>query len=50
MNRDVWPNVELKLAWFDKLLNTVESHQPNFTNICTAMELLTFLLSIMVST
>lgn len=47
MNRDVWPNVELKLAWFDKLLNTVESHQPNFANICTAMELLTFLLGIM---
>ena len=46
---DVWPNSELKLAWFDKILMTVESHQPNFANICTALELLSFLLSILVS-
>jgi transformation/transcription domain-associated protein len=45
---DVWPNTELKLAWFDKLLNTVESQQPNFNNICTALELLCFLLTILV--
>ncbi|XP_052224459.1 transformation/transcription domain-associated protein-like isoform X9 [Dreissena polymorpha] len=44
---DVWPNTELKLAWFDKLLNTVESQQPNFNNICTALELLCFLLTIL---
>lgn len=45
---DVWPNAELKLAWFDKLLTTVENHQPNFSNICTALELLSFLLTILV--
>ena len=46
---DVWPNAELKLLWFDKLLMTVESHSPNFANICTALELLSFLLGILVS-
>ncbi len=46
---DVWPNAELKLAWFDKLLMTVETQQPNFANICTALELLCFLLGILVS-
>jgi transformation/transcription domain-associated protein len=45
---DFWPNTELKLAWFDKLLTTVENHQPNFNNICTALELLSFLLTILV--
>ena len=58
---DVWPNCELKLAWFDRLFQTVDAqaaqvtpisgvvanNQPNFTNICTALELLTFLLSIL---
>ncbi|XP_076072619.1 transformation/transcription domain-associated protein-like isoform X5 [Mytilus galloprovincialis] len=44
---DFWPNAELKLAWFDKLLTSVENHQPNFNNICTALELLSFLLQIL---
>ncbi|XP_065923524.1 transformation/transcription domain-associated protein isoform X7 [Magallana gigas] len=44
---DFWANTELKLAWFDKLLTTVENHQPNFNNICTALELLSFLLTIL---
>lgn len=44
---DVWPNSELKLAWFDKLLMTVEGAQPNYGNICTALELLAFLLTIL---
>lgn len=58
---DVWPQCELKLAWFDRLFQTVDTqvtpaapvsgivanNQPNFTNICTALELLTFLLSIL---
>ncbi|KAI0213609.1 Transformation/transcription domain-associated protein [Lamellibrachia satsuma] len=44
---EVWPSAELKLAWFDKILMTVESHQPNFANICTALELLSFLLTIL---
>ena len=46
---DVWPNSELKLAWFDKILMTVETQQPNFSNVCTALELLGFLLGILVS-
>ena len=57
---DMWPNCELKLAWFDRLFQTVDNattpaapgaaaaaNQPNFTNICTALELLTFLLNIL---
>ncbi|XP_064648217.1 transformation/transcription domain-associated protein-like isoform X2 [Lineus longissimus] len=47
LRADVWPNAELKLAWFAKLLLTVENHQPNFANICTALELLSFLLTIL---
>lgn len=43
----VWPNSDLKLQWFDKLLATVEQPQPNFGNICTALELLCFLLNIL---
>lgn len=44
---DVWPNAELKLAWFDKLLSTVDTPQSNYGNICTALELLAFLLTIL---
>ena len=44
LNADMWPNTELKLAWFDKLLLSVEASNPNISNICTALELLTFLL------
>ncbi|KAI8515281.1 hypothetical protein Bbelb_060940, partial [Branchiostoma belcheri] len=40
---DLWPNSELRLAWIDKLLMTI-SGQANFANICTALELLTYLL------
>jgi len=50
LSADVWPNSDLKLAWFDKILITVEGQQPNFNNICTALELLAFLLTILVST
>ena len=59
---DVWPNCELKLAWFDRLFQTADNSpaaattavssaaaasSPNFTKICTALDLLTFLLSIL---
>ncbi|KAI1279601.1 Transformation/transcription domain-associated protein [Halotydeus destructor] len=44
---EVWPNAELRLAWFDKLLMSIESPQPNYGNICTALELLVFLLTIL---
>ncbi|GFR25610.1 hypothetical protein TNCT_594364 [Trichonephila clavata] len=43
---DVWPNAEIKLGWSDKLLYTVkESATPNIGNICTALELLAFLVN-----
>ncbi|CAL1278798.1 unnamed protein product [Larinioides sclopetarius] len=43
---DVWPNAEIKLGWSDKLLHTVkESSTPNIGNICTALELLAFLVN-----
>ena len=45
---DVWPAADLKLAGLDKTLMTVESQQPNFANVCTALELLNFLLPILV--
>ena len=44
---NVWPNADLKLAWFDKLLLTVDTPQPNYGNICTALELLCFLLTVL---
>jgi len=47
---DIWPNVDLKLVSFDKILagpQGVDSNQPNYVNICTCLELLTFLLSIL---
>lgn len=45
---EVWPQqVDLKLGFFDKIFATVESSTPNYVNICTALELLTFLLCVM---
>lgn len=45
---DMWPHeCDLKLGWFDKVLCTLESPNPHFGNICTALELLTFLVSVM---
>uniref|UniRef100_A0A8C2HQ32 Transformation/transcription domain-associated protein n=1 Tax=Cyprinus carpio TaxID=7962 RepID=A0A8C2HQ32_CYPCA len=45
---DMWPRAELKLQWFDKLLITVEQpNQANFSNICTGLEILSFLLSVL---
>ncbi|TRZ04491.1 hypothetical protein DNTS_027557 [Danionella cerebrum] len=45
---DMWPGAELKLQWFDKLLMTVEQpNQANFSNICTGLEILSFLLSVL---
>ncbi|KAJ3607999.1 hypothetical protein NHX12_025050, partial [Muraenolepis orangiensis] len=42
---DMWPRAELKLQWFDKLLMTVA----NFSNICTGLEILCFLLTVLQS-
>lgn len=44
---DVWPVTELKLGWMDKIFSSIETVQPNFGNICTAIEILTFLLGVM---
>lgn len=46
---DVWLGTELKTAWLEKVLASVQAHQPNYNNICTALELLTYLLTILVS-
>ncbi|XP_047673069.1 transformation/transcription domain-associated protein isoform X1 [Tachysurus fulvidraco] len=47
---DMWPRAELKLQWFDKLLVTVEQPtQANFSNICTGLEILSFLLTVLQS-
>ncbi|MGH0143484.1 UNVERIFIED_CONTAM: hypothetical protein FKN15_046212 [Acipenser sinensis] len=47
---DMWPKSELKLQWFDKLLMTVEQpSQANFANICTGLEVLSFLLTVLQS-
>lgn len=45
---DVWPqSCDLKLQWLDKVFAGVEVANPNFGNICTALELVTFLLGVM---
>lgn len=49
---EIWPNAELKLMWFDKLFLTLEQVNPantqyNYLNICTALDLLSFLLTIL---
>ncbi|CAG9853589.1 unnamed protein product [Phyllotreta striolata] len=44
---DIWPQpVDLKLAFFDKILITIEAPNPNIANICTALELLTYILTV----
>ncbi|XP_076856386.1 transformation/transcription domain-associated protein isoform X1 [Brachyhypopomus gauderio] len=50
LRQDMWPRAELKLQWFDKLLMTVEQpNQANFSNICTGLEVLSFLLTVLQS-
>lgn len=45
---DVWPQqVDLKLNFFDKIFSTINTPEPSYGNICTALELLTFLLCVM---
>ena len=42
---DIWANSDPKLSWLDKFLQNLESTpQPNLTNICVGLELLTFLI------
>lgn len=48
MKPEVWPQpCDLKLAWLEKIFMQVETPQPNYGNVCTALELLTFLLTVM---
>ncbi|XP_053197257.1 transformation/transcription domain-associated protein [Scomber japonicus] len=50
LRADMWPRAELKLQWFDKLLMTVEQPaQANISNICTGLEILCFLLTVLQS-
>ena len=44
---DVWQPFDFKLIWLDKLFTSVEGQQANIGNICTALELLTFLLTVL---
>lgn len=45
---EVWTqSIDLKLHWLDKVFSSVESSQPNYGNICTGLELLTFLLGVL---
>uniref|UniRef100_A0ABM0MIW8 Transformation/transcription domain-associated protein-like n=1 Tax=Saccoglossus kowalevskii TaxID=10224 RepID=A0ABM0MIW8_SACKO len=45
---EVFPQADLKLVWFDKLFMTLDSPaQANYANICTGLEVLTFLLGVM---
>jgi transformation/transcription domain-associated protein len=47
---DIWGNCDLKLMAFDKILDGqqgVQSNQPNFANICTCLDILTFLLTVL---
>lgn len=45
---DIWTeSCDLKLAWLDKVLASVDNSQPNYGNISTALDVLTFLLGVM---
>nr|CAD7263929.1 unnamed protein product [Timema shepardi] len=44
---EVWPQqCDLKLNWLEKVFAGIDSVSPNYGNICTALELLTYLLGI----
>ena len=48
----LYADIDIKLSWFDKLLCTVDQQPPNTygstINICTGLDLLTFLLTVLV--
>ncbi|XP_077979126.1 transformation/transcription domain-associated protein-like [Glandiceps talaboti] len=45
---EVFPQADLKLAWFDKLFMTLDPPaQANYANICAGLEVLTFLLGVL---
>ncbi|KAK7075697.1 hypothetical protein SK128_020165 [Halocaridina rubra] len=41
---DMWPNADPKLVWLDKLFLNLESAQPNLSNVCVGLEVLTYLI------
>ncbi|KAF0288488.1 Transformation/transcription domain-associated protein [Amphibalanus amphitrite] len=47
MRPGVLPHGDLRITWVDKLLLSVDTAQPNYSNICTALDLLTYLLSML---
>ncbi|XP_058465654.1 transcription-associated protein 1 isoform X1 [Malaya genurostris] len=48
MKPDMWQQpFDLKLTWLDKVFTSIEGQQPNIGNVCTALELLTFLLTVL---
>lgn len=49
LKSDIWPdnNIDIRLQWVDKLLCSLNSSNPNIGNICTALELVTFVFSVM---
>ncbi|XP_049942725.1 transformation/transcription domain-associated protein [Schistocerca serialis cubense] len=45
---EVWPRAnDLKIGWLDKIFLSVESATPNYGNICTALDLLAYLVTLM---
>lgn len=44
---EVWKQGELKIQWFEKLFATLDSPQVNYPNICTALELLAYIIGIL---
>ncbi|KAL7737489.1 hypothetical protein ACLKA6_007623 [Drosophila palustris] len=50
MRPEIWPQpFDIKLNWLDKVLTTIETPHHNLNNICTAIDFLTFLTTILSS-
>ncbi|ALC42664.1 Nipped-A [Drosophila busckii] len=48
MRPEIWPQpFDIKLNWLDKVLITIETPHHNLNNICTAIDFLTFLTTIL---
>ena len=49
LKSDIWPdnNIDIRLQWVDKLLSSLSNPTHNIGNICTALELVTFVFSVM---
>ncbi|EDW01948.1 GH20167 [Drosophila grimshawi] len=50
MRPEIWPQpFDIKINWLDKVLTTIETPHHNLSNICTAIDFLTFLTTILSS-